>query len=265
MDERAALAHRNLMSYCSLAARHTPGGEVSEGDGELLFASPHRFPFANGVMRDHERDDADRLIARAREFFDARRPDGPEPGGFSLFARGTPEDSNLERAAEAAGMSLVLDHYPQMVCERRLDEAPLPPGAEVREVRDRSDAAAFWSVCGEAYTSLGFPADLFSIYRPEFLIEPPVVACLGLLEGEPVATAMLAVLDRVGFIGWVGALERARRKGLGAACTVWVTNRAFEEGARFASLQASPMGESIYARLGYEELFTYHLWGAGPF
>jgi hypothetical protein len=36
-----------------------------------------------------------------------------------------------------------------------------------------------------------------------------------------------------------------------------VTNWAFDQGARAQSLQASTMGEPIYARMGYEELYRY--------
>ena len=71
---------------------------------------------------------------------------------------------------------------------------------------------------------------------------------------------MTTVLDGVGFVGWVGTTEAARGRGAGAAITVAATNAAFDRGARLASLQASPMGESIYARLGYRELFNYRLW-----
>ena len=35
-------------------------------------------------------------------------------------------------------------------------------------------------------------------------------------------------------------------------------------GAEAASLQASSMGEELYRRLGYEELYSYRLLGAMP-
>jgi hypothetical protein len=44
---------------------------------------------------------------------------------------------------------------------------------------------------------------------------------------------------------------------LGEAVTRAVTNRAFDEGAAVVTLQASPMGEPIYRRMGYEERYRY--------
>jgi hypothetical protein len=49
----------------------------------------------------------------------------------------------------------------------------------------------------------------------------------------------------------------ARGAGLGALVTVAVTNLAFARGAASCSLQASPMGASVYQRLGYETAYHY--------
>jgi hypothetical protein len=38
---------------------------------------------------------------------------------------------------------------------------------------------------------------------------------------------------------------------------VATTNLAFDHGASSCSLQASPMGESVYRRLGYETVYHY--------
>jgi hypothetical protein len=57
---------------------------------------------------------------------------------------------------------------------------------------------------------------------------------------------------------WVATLESVRGQGLADLVTRVVTNRGFELGAAVNTLQASPMGESIYRRMGYEELYrTY--------
>ena len=65
-------------------------------------------------------------------------------------------------------------------------------------------------------------------------------------------------------VGWVAALPEVRGRGFAAACTVNVTNEAIKRGADVVSLQSSPMGEELYRRLGFEELYAYRVLGAMP-
>ena len=74
---------------------------------------------------------------------------------------------------------------------------------------------------------------------------------------QPVATAMVYESDGVASLQWVGTVPSARGTGLGALVTVAPTNLAFDHGASSCSLQASPMGESVYLRLGYETIYHY--------
>lgn len=255
MDDRelSTRVHRNLMTVSSWMGEG-PGGAVDHRDGELLFAGSSPLPFLNGVMRADTDGDAAALLARAREFFFGR------DRGFVVFTH--PGDPELEEAARAAGMFEVMERYPEMVCR-----APLPAlDADLRPVTTPDDAAAYWQVCDAAYPSLGFPEGVFAAaFTPESLLDGDrVTACLALVDGEPAACACLYDADGVGMVGWVAALPELRGRGLAAACTVWATNAAFERGAAVASLQASVMGEDIYRRLGYEELFSYRLFGAMP-
>jgi predicted GNAT family acetyltransferase len=62
---------------------------------------------------------------------------------------------------------------------------------------------------------------------------------------------MIIFSPLVAGVYWVGTTSGARKTGLAEACTRYVTNAALEQGARAVTLQASPMGEPIYTRLGY--------------
>jgi predicted acetyltransferase len=85
------------------------------------------------------------------------------------------------------------------------------------------------------------------------------------LDGTPASAAMIVSTGGVGMVAWVATVETARGHGLGALTTVLATNDAFDRGDSFASLQASPMGESLYRRLGYEHLFDYRVFASdGP-
>jgi ribosomal protein S18 acetylase RimI-like enzyme len=68
----------------------------------------------------------------------------------------------------------------------------------------------------------------------------------------------------IGGIQWVGVLEEARGRGLARFCTALAANAGFEMGAECAWLEASHMGEPVYVRMGFEEVFSYRVYLAPP-
>lgn len=83
---------------------------------------------------------------------------------------------------------------------------------------------------------------------------------LGRLDGEPVATATVFVAPReVAGLYFVCTAPAARRRGIGAVVTAAAMQVAVEQGCTSAVLGSSPMGEGVYRRLGFEEVFRYRL------
>jgi ribosomal protein S18 acetylase RimI-like enzyme len=74
------------------------------------------------------------------------------------------------------------------------------------------------------------------------------------LGGQDIATAM--AFDREGDCGIynVATLERARRRGLGAALTALHLHGARARGCQTASLQSTAMAERMYAAVGFRDL-----------
>jgi ribosomal protein S18 acetylase RimI-like enzyme len=246
-------AHENLMTISSWTGE-TPGAASRQDDGELLFASRSPFALLNGAMRRRSTEGAEPLLDRARRFFSER--------DRSFVAYAWPGDPEVERAAVRTGMRRVVERYPEMVCRATLP--PLP--GDLRAVQAPTDAESYWAICDAAYPSIGFPGGLFSeaFEASELLDAGRVWACLAYDEDQPVACASAWMAGDVGMVGWVASLPQARGLGLAAACTVRVTNHLLRQGFDLVSLQASPMGESIYRRLGYQELFSYSLYGVAP-
>ena len=77
---------------------------------------------------------------------------------------------------------------------------------------------------------------------------------------EPVAGAILYCLHGVAGIGWVGTLPSASRRGYGEAVTAQAVAEGFRRGMPFASLQASPLGEPVYRRMGFRTVSYYHVY-----
>ena len=59
---------------------------------------------------------------------------------------------------------------------------------------------------------------------------------------------------RAFYLGGIGVLPDARRRGVAAALSSWLVVRGFEQGAELAHLQTeSDDAARVYARLGFEQ------------
>jgi GNAT superfamily N-acetyltransferase len=97
--------------------------------------------------------------------------------------------------------------------------------------------------------TLGLPSGLLE--RVDRSIVHVLVARL---HGQNVATAV--AVDHEGDCGIynVGTLEHARRRGLATALIALHVHEALTRGCRTASVQSTPMAESVYAAVGFRDL-----------
>ncbi len=248
-------AHLNLARSSQQLFELDPGATVEAREGWTLGAATPSHPvISNAAFRKDDEVDPEELLARARAFF------GERGRGFSVWARGgVDEDRDLIAAAEAAGLQPVYE-MPEMILGQRAKERPLPDGVELRRVASAADASEYWQVAALAYSSLGFPNESFGSYTNHAgLLADNVAAFLAYTDGRPAGIAMTIVSHGVAGIYWVGSVEEARNRGLGWTVTAAAVNAGFDLGAKIASLQASPMGESLYSAMGFERAFTYRL------
>jgi len=228
------------------------GGEVVRTADGVMYAGRSDFPVMMNAAVPLDGDPA-ALVDAAREFFAARRR------GFSLFARTEAED----KAAVAGGMQLVLERYPAMVRREPFSDRAVE-GVEMRRVYDVRVAHDYAAVADEAFQAIGMPPGLLAAMPPAALIRDDTVAFVAYEGDRPLACASVTVARGIGGIQWVGVAVDARGRGLGDACTRAASNAGFELGADCAWLEASHMGEPVYLRMGFEELFSYRLYLAPP-
>jgi hypothetical protein len=222
------------------------GAQACEEAGLLLVAGSRRFPA--GAMNCAARIDRAvapaEALARAARFFVAR------DRGFSWYLR-DPVDGDLAHAAAAAGLATIAT-MPWMTIDRPIAEAPLPDGVLLRfaekDARVSDDAVA---IRAEAYESLALPPAITESLFSARTADPATRVVVAYAGDVAAATAMLLPSHGVAGVYWVATVKAMRGRGLGEACTRTVTNAGLAAGARFASLQASPMGAPIYTRLGY--------------
>jgi ribosomal protein S18 acetylase RimI-like enzyme len=146
------------------------------------------------------------------------------------------------------------------VIHRPVTLRALAPGVSVREVEAARDRADYRSVFAASYAQLGAPEDLVDGVMPplEMLQGDDVGAFIVDLDGKPAAVAMSVLIDGVADIHWVGTMQSAGRRGLGQLATAHALAHGFAAGADVAALQASPMGDGLYRRMGFVELYRYN-------
>jgi ribosomal protein S18 acetylase RimI-like enzyme len=253
-------AHLNLIDSSRQLFELDPGAEIEVGSGWVFGAgrSPHPV-ISNAAFRVDDELDPGELLERAQAFFASRGR------GFAVWARdGAAEDGDLIDAAKTAGLKEVYA-MPEMVLDRRAEAHPPPAGVQLRRVLSASDAADYWRVATGAYASIDFPPEIFAFYEThDGLTADNAAAFIADLDDRPAGIAMTIVSHGVAGIYWVGTSDDARGRGLGWTVTATAVNAGFDLGAEIASLQASPMGESLYLRMGFETIFSYQLLMSTP-
>jgi len=254
-ENEVRLGHQNLIDYSRASAQWASRGSIHEDGGTLLYAGGSWIPVVgNGAFRTDEAVDPVPLLTQADAFFGRRKR------GYSIKVRDDGRDDDLHAACERHGLVPLGDPTPQMICSRRLEVPDLPDGISLSPVRDEQGVADFASVDTDAYATYGMPADVFvdMFDRPHRLLADTQTRIVVAYQGvQPVATALTFFSGGVASLQWVGTVASARQMGLGRVVTVWATNVAFDMGATSVTLQASAMGEPLYAKLGYETRYCY--------
>lgn len=194
------------------------------------------------------------LFARSRAFYAAI-------GHRFTLLTSDYADADLNDAAAANGWSMVAK-LPAMVCRSAVPDRQLPAGASIRRADPRVDIEAFRAVVREGFASdadeIAAVDAVFS--SPAALDKPDTVAVIAAIDGRAAAAAMVNVIDRMGYVGWVATLPAFRRRGLGELVSRATTNAAFELGADVVALEASSMGLPLYSKMGFETVGIDRIW-----
>lgn len=131
-----------------------------------------------------------------------------------------------------------------------IDESTRAMGMSLNDVRvPRPEIELGPADWDEHRRTLGLPSGLL-----EGVDQSVVQVLVARLNGENVATAV--AVDHEGDCGVynVGTLEHARKRGLATALIAIHVHQALARGCRTASVQSTPMAESVYAAVGFCDL-----------
>jgi hypothetical protein len=139
----------------------------------------------------------------------------------------------------------------------RLREA-VPAGADLRTLESFTDLASALELLERGFgmppalTRHLFPIRMFSL--------PGVATSILRADDVDVSTALGALDGDICGVFNVATPEEHRRRGFGAIATVHAVLHAARNGATSAYLQSSPMGFSVYERLGFDTVEHWQQW-----
>jgi ribosomal protein S18 acetylase RimI-like enzyme len=244
--------HQVLVSVAEQLATVLEDAQFERGDGYCFMAFP-TFPIRdlNGVWADSD---------AAADDLETRRTQANELGTpFTVMTRAGKAPA-VEQAARELGLTNEIRIPGMTVTAEDLND--LPSDLEVLTVKTADGLAQALAVGASGF---GVPADLVaSVYSLEVAQLEGLETYLGRVAGRDVATAVGFTIDRTCGIFSVATPEEHRGRGYGAAITAQAVRDGFAAGADLAGLQSSPMGESVYKRLGFREVETYTLFAPPP-
>ena len=195
----------------------------------------------------------DELLPVARAFF----ADAAE--GWGVLVEGD-AGHPLEAELTARGWTVAEDE-PAYVMERiAVDAGNSPPPLAIRHARGEVDRQSTIAVTGAAF---GAPPGFGDLFTPASLFEDPAVGFfLGSVDGEDVASVMLAVVGPTAVIAGTATLDAHRGKGYGAALCRAALADAAARGCTSAALRSGPLSRPIYERLGFRYVCQHRTYAA---
>jgi hypothetical protein len=253
INHLAGHLHEALVeSFRSLFAR-LEGARLEQRAGYLFLVCPRLpLPQLNGVWASGSEQEqaAVRELARAIAEIEALGL----PCWVQTRARGaTPA---LEREARHLGLTWE-ESVPGMVMTADDLREERGPTVEITCLADAAFLTEAHTVAAEGFET---PPHLMApFYTPQIAATPGLSVYLGRVAGQPVSTATsFRHGNSVGIFN-VATPPTHRRSGYAAALTIRVVRDAFDAGANFAWLQSSPLGNSLYRRIGFRQVETYTL------
>jgi GNAT superfamily N-acetyltransferase len=256
-DEQVlAEADRNMVAVWRHLVGVGPKPSVTERDGLAMLASGLPVPLFNPVYIVGEVADPKAAVDALRDHY----------AGLGLPFVLVFRDAVAPGLADACAAASMVEHWqlPLMVMDpipEHGDGEPLPDGLEILIVDDHN-ISAYGDVLAAGF---GMPRQLVEqVLGPDMVRIPGFTGFLGLLDGQPVATSAVYQSEDTAGVYNVATVEAARGKGIGAAITWAAALCGQQAGRRRSILQASQMGEPVYARMGYLTPARYRQFEGSP-
>jgi GNAT superfamily N-acetyltransferase len=235
-------AWRSLVAFQRLFGLHPPDAELLERDGYV----------------------ASRVPGSAASIANAVAPAGPVAphlDEIERFYSGTPKwgvwiDPDRAEDAEAIKQrGLVLDSTPALMA------API---ADIAHGPDRQVGHVSLDEAG-VVNDAAYDLPAGTISGPLSCFPSTELHAYGIRElKEAMSVGLIYDVDGDAFVAFVATLPASRGERLASRVLAHALHEAEQRGARTTTLQASKLGQSLYARLGYRAFGEVHLYEKRP-
>ena len=244
------LRRRQLASqrefFCTVASG-SAGARLVRRAGVQATVVPVRpwFGFFNSVFYDDAQALEHSLETLAREYAEAGVkawtvwvPPGEHEAGAMLERAGHVRDSSpLLMAAPISAIDLGSHEPTERVAE--------PTWDEVARCNDRAHGVPeHWSMAAVFEQAEDPACHLYALAR----------------DGEVASALVAREQDRDCYFWFVATDPRAQREGLASRLMRHALRRASERGCTSATLESTPAGQAVYARLGFRALGRFAIW-----
>lgn len=250
----AERVHAALLAAFTVVFAGLEGARVESRPGyAFLVCPPVPFPQFNGVWA--ERDGGAR-VAELGKVLGGLSQMGLQPWLQTREGR----HPLVEREAGRLGLEMI-ETVPGMVCAASKLAVRRAGGVEIERVVDALSLAH-----AEAVAEAGFgvpPGSMGALYTQRLAAAPAIAYYLGRVGRDAVSTAIgVTCAESVGVFN-VATVPQCRGRGYGMALTSRAVQDGVVRGAQLAWLQASPLGEPVYRRMGFRQVETYNLFSRG--
>lgn len=236
---------KSMRSVFHLIARSSEDAHVVELDGVLASVTPAvpERSLPNSVIYESEEALVAALPELTRHYDDA---------GVDAWTVWTPEDDKRAAAAlRDAGHALDADPVAMSLDLAELDE---PPEIDHRTGDDLMPVIA--DINDRAYGHDDGPFARMFAQHPAGVTRNYVAD----VDGQPAACLQIFPVDGDASVYWVATLPDARGRGLCRRLMLRALRDAREAGCDISTLQATKLGEPVYARLGYRTHGALQMW-----
>jgi GNAT superfamily N-acetyltransferase len=236
-------------------AKHLPGGGATRLPGLLIANGRSALPFMNVALVTAPLVDEADLAARIAEAASAFRRHELH-WLFVVSDHFVPEGlrPRLTEACTAAGLQPMMRMY-GMATEALTAPAAPPPALSFKVVETQALREAVGDINAAAY---GMPTDICRAVTGIPDLWKDMLGVVGMLGTTPVASACVAAIDDIAYVALVATDPAHQRKGYADA----VMRRALAEaktewGITRTVLHATPAGQPVYQRMGYENAVSF--------